>query len=379
MDGSPRPSRDPAVTEFDVHGLLTLRLRSAPAHIVAALTQEIGAPVERPPRRADIVIAFVDHLPPEGELRLLGLEQAGFDDSHFYLFDGRGHRARMDLSRLGEDGFEITCERAIAAVPLLTSILGLYLLQRRHVMLHASSFVFRGKGVLVAGWQKGGKTEMLLPFMAAGADYVADEWTVVGGDPPGLHGISVVARIWDWQLRQMPDFAARLADRQPARFRLWRWFRRGYGMVPGLARLRGRPFDVLRRLSREGGTAWQGIDRIPPRVVFGEHVWTGRAPLDRIFLPMLAAGPGTRVVPVEPERVARRMVHSLAFERAALTAAYQQFRFAFPDRANSLIETAGEVECRLLESAFRGIPAHEVRHPYPMPLATLYEAAAPFC
>ena len=45
------------------------------------------------------------------------------------------------------------------------------------MLLHAASFVHRGHGVLVTGWQKGGKTETLLPFTPPPARLVADEWT----------------------------------------------------------------------------------------------------------------------------------------------------------------------------------------------------------
>jgi hypothetical protein len=73
------------------------------------------------------------------------------------------------------------------------------------------------------------------------------------------------------------------------------------------------------------------------------------------------------------------MVSSQAFERAALTTAYQEFRYAFPDRVNPLLETARERELLLLTRALADVPAHEVRHPYPVRLHDLYAAVAPHC
>ena len=162
------------------------------------------------------MVRFVDRVPPTGYLRLLGLHDAAFDEEHFYLLDPQRRRARVDLTRLGEP-CEILCEREIARIPLLIPILGLYLSAARHVLLHAASFVHRGRGVLVTGWQKGGKTETLLPFTAAGADYLADEWTVVGGAERGMYGLSAVARLWDWQLREVPEYWERITPAQRTR------------------------------------------------------------------------------------------------------------------------------------------------------------------
>ena len=369
---------DHDVTDHDVHGLVRVRLHGAPERVQEAVVHELGTPARAPEGRPDVTVRFTDDLPITGSLRLLGLQRAGFDDEHFYLLDARGRRARVDVDRLGGSD-EIVCERGIDRVPLLIPILGLHLLRRDHVLLHAASFVFRGRGVLVTGWQKGGKTETLLPFMAAGAEYVSDEWTVVRGDPPGMYGCSGIARVWDWHLRQLPQYWARIEPQQRARLRAWRLYQRLYRAVPGLDGLRTRPVPVLRRLATDGAWRWQGVGPVDPTVLFGSHVWRGRAPLDRVILPVVGREGGTQVVPLGPGEVARRMVSSQAFERAALTTAYQEFRYAFPDRVNPLLETARERELLLLTRALADVPAHEVRHPYPVRLHDLYAAVAPHC
>ena len=76
---------------------------------------------------------------------------------------------------------------------------------------------------------------------------------------------------------------------------------------------------------------------------------------------------------------ARRMVSSLEFERAPLATAYQQFRFAFPDRVCAALDTVRERELELLVDALDDLPAYEIRHPYPVRLHELYDAADPFC
>ncbi|ADB73155.1 hypothetical protein Gobs01_02606 [Geodermatophilus obscurus DSM 43160] len=342
------------------------------------MTRELGPSDGAPSGEPDITVTFTDEPRPVGPLRLLGLRQAAFDDAHFYLLDGAGHRARLDFSRLG-DRCEVVCDRRISHIPLLIPIVGLRLLLKEHVLLHAASFVHHGTGVLVTGWQKGGKTETMLPFMAAGADFVADEWTIVGGREPTLSGVSGVARLWDWHLRQFPQYWPLIRPRARARLRLWRLYRRLYGLAPGLDRLPGRPGRGLRRLSMDGGTDWQGVDQIDPAALFGDRVRRGHVSLDRVFLPVVGQEDRIEILPVAGAEVAKRMVSSLAFERAALTTAYLQFRFAFPDRTSPLIETAREREERVLGRTLADVPAFELRHPYPVALQDLYEAAAPYC
>jgi hypothetical protein len=102
------------------------------------------------------------------------------------------------------------------------------------------------------------------------------------------------------------------------------------------------------------------------------------------FLRMLglhdaAFRPSTTVVPTDAKTVAQRMVSSLEYERRALTTAYQQFRFAFPDRACAALETVREREPALLVDALHDLPAYELRHPYPVDLHDLYDAADPYC
>ena len=167
------------------------------------------------------------------------------------------------------------------------------------MLLHAASFVHRGHGVLVTGWQKGGKTETLLPFTAAGAHYVADEWTIVGGTGGGMYGLSAVARLWDWHLRQVPQYWERITPAQRARLRVWRGYRRLYRALPR--------HDHVQGLARAAAARDQHGRRRPV---------AGRRP--------------------DPARTAvRRVLDDLA--------------------------------------------AYELRHPYPVDLHVLYDAADPYC
>jgi hypothetical protein len=378
MSTSDRGRRGDArrVVDHVVHDLVTVRLLDPPREVVDSVEGELGSSRGAPSPEPDLCVSFTDRLARPPSLRLLDLGRAGYDENRFYIFDQAGHATRIDMDRLGE-ACTLVCERGVRSVPLLVPILGLRLLAKEHVLLHSAAFVYEGTGVLVAGWKKGGKTELLLPFMSHGADYLSDEWTIVSADGQ-LRGLSGVLHIWSWHLRQLPQFWACISRADRLRLRLLRLYQRVYRVVPDGLKGDGAVADVLERVSREGGVSAVGQVRVGPRTIFGDRVWNGAAQLDRVFLAGVTAD-GTQVTPLDPQEVARRMVSSLAYERTELLNAYNQYRFAFPERRSELIETAGQREARLLSEALDSVPAYEITHPYPARLHDLYAAAAPYC
>jgi hypothetical protein len=363
-----------SVVDHSIHGLATIRLVDAPQHVVKALVRTLGRSQGSAAAEPDIIITFVDKLTTKGRLRFLGLNEAVFDDDHFYVLDDLGYRVRIDFGRLGER-CELVCERGIKSIPLILPILGLRLLRKGHILLHSGSFVYAGKGILVAGWQKGGKTELSLPYLAAGAQYMSDEWTVVSGETGMVYGLTGIAQIWSWHFRYMPQFWARVSRVDRLRIqlmRLYQWlYRQFYRLLPKGFRERSLLLTYLYRFSLEGGFFVLGQVRSAPEALF--QVRREPAQLDHVFLATVGETK-TTVLPVEPQEIADRMVASQAFERRKLLIAYAQFRFAFPDRANRWLENAGEHERNVLAQALAGKPAYEVCHPYPMPLNELYEA-----
>ncbi len=364
------------VVDHVLHGLVTIRLIDPPESALRALRRVLGPSTGSAAAEPDITVTFVDRLPTVGTLRTIGLNDAAFDDAHFYRVDEFGHRTQIDFGALGEPG-EILCERGVSVIPLLVPILGLRLLAKGYVLLHSGAFVYEGVGVLVTGWEKGGKTETLLPFMAAGAHYLSDEWTIVSPDDGLLYGLSGMTQVWSWHLRQLPEFWARIpaADRQ--RIRAMRLYQRMYRALPESVRGGGIAAGWLHRLSLEGGYPLLGQSRVAPELIFRDHLWQGSAPLDRLFLATVASGP-TAVLPVEAAEIARRMAASLAYERRTLWIAYQQSLYAFPERRNMLLESASLRERELLLRLFAGRTAHEIRHSYPADLAEIYRMVRPY-
>jgi hypothetical protein len=284
---------------------------------------------------------------------------------------------RIDLGALGEP-CEVVCERAYASLSFLLPMIGLRLLRKGHVLLHSSSFVHDGKGCLVAGWQKGGKTEMLLAFMSKGAAFVSNEWTILSPKEGLMRGVGGILQVWDWHLRYVPQYMNRLPAFDRGRLRLFRLYQDVYNAIPTGSTPRGAARKALHQLSLEGGVSSLRQIRSPPERLFGDSLWNGPAPLDRVFLATVGTG-ATRVFSTDPREIANRMIASQRYERRELFALYDHFRFAFPEQANDVLEHAHEHELRLLLQAFSDRPAYEVAHPYPVPLEDLYGAAEPFC
>jgi hypothetical protein len=358
---------DGETIDYDLHGLAGVRVVGATSRDAAAVDRQLG-PIRAPLGRApDILVRFVDRLEVGRPVRLLGVDDAGFTGNAFLILRSRHKaraRARIPLERIGQD-CEIVCERGLPAVPLLVATLNLTVLARGGLPLHASAFVHEGRGVVVTGWSKGGKTEAVLAFMARGARFVGDEWIYVKPDGATVHGIPEPIRVWDSHLRQLPGLRRRVGRAHRARLAALR-------AAAGAARgRRGRRIAAL-----VGGQLH--VDIAPERL-FPPEAIALTASFDRLFLVGSWEEGHTAARPIDPAEVSARMAFSLQHERAPLTTAYEQFRFAFPDRRNPVLEAAPDSERALLERVVAGKVAYAVEHPYPADLERLFEVMRPLC
>jgi hypothetical protein len=238
------------IIEHSVHGLVTIKLINAPQRVSDALVQNIGPSHAPQPGVPDISITFVDTVMCRERVRFLGKNDKAFDDEEFYVLDDSGCAVRMPLDRLGQQ-CEVTCEPGIRVIPFLKQMLALRLLAKGYVLMHAASFVYSGKGVLVAGWEEGGKTETLLPFMAAGARYIAEENTVVSGTDGTLFGLARPVHLWGWHFRYLPQYWARVPVRDRNRIRVTQFYQ---GVSRAVAHVTSRtslPARLIRRFDHE--------------------------------------------------------------------------------------------------------------------------------
>jgi hypothetical protein len=362
--------RDGRPVDFDLHGHVGLRLLDARPSDVATVLRQLGplrSPLDRAP---DITVRFVDRIEDPEPVTFVGWPDAGFTTRGFYVLQGRGNvpgRARIPFQDIGK-GCHIECERALPAVPLLLAIVNLTALGNGILPLHASAFVHRGRGVLVTGWSKGGKTETLLALADAGASYIGDEWVYVTRDGE-LLGVPEPVRLWRWQLRQLPAVWQRLGTGDRARLRVADAVARLAARLAA-AQVPGMPTGLLRRaapvLQRQTGV------QVPPELLFGRDNVVLRGRLDRLLLVASHDSPETDVEPADGDEVTQRMLASLAQERGPFMAYYQQFRFAFPALSSSVVERVAELERELAAAYLSGVDAWWLRHPYPVQIAALH-------
>jgi hypothetical protein len=355
-------------SEFDLEGFVGLRLVDADDRDRARVVAQLGpiqAPLERQP---DITVRFVDQL-EHGPLTYVEWPESAFDSEAFYLLTGRDRidaKTKLPFEAIGRM-CEIVCERRLRAVPLLLAVINATALSKGLLPLHASAFVHEGRGILVTGWAKGGKTEMLLAFMGRGAQYIGDEWVYLTPDGR-MFGIPEPIRLWRWQLRQLPQMAARLPRGQ--RLRL--------GVVEGVASVGARLTPgggggIVGSVLRRSGPVLrrQANVQVPPTRLFGPDRIAREARMDTVVFVSSHAMSEIVVDDIDPDDLAQRMASSLARERHELLERYGQFRFAFPDRRSDLLEHASEIELTLLRNAFAGRRIAWVRHPYPVDIASL--------
>jgi hypothetical protein len=363
--------------EYDLHGIVGIRLLDATAADLAAVAAQLGpfeAPLSRSP---DIVLRFVDHLSVAEPLSLIGVDDAAFDDDVFVILRGKHRssvRVAIPFDTIGEQ-CEIECEHGAPAVPLLIAIINLSALGKGALPVHASAFRYAGKGVLVSGWSKGGKTETLLGFLANGAEYIGDEWIYLTDGGDRMCGIPEPIRVRDWHLDELPEYRRRLAPRQRLRLRALRYLANGIAVAAGGGGDAVMRKHLIRRLADL--VERQRYVHLRPREAFGARFGALEAPLDKVVFVASHASSAITTRPVSGKEVAARMAFSAQEERSNFMSYYRKFRFAFPDKNSPLIDAADDIEREQLSDAFENRECHEVLHPYPVSIPALFDAVRP--
>ncbi len=291
----------------------------------------------------------------------MGTTTAGFDDQ-IYVKDASG---RTWTSYSFATSPYVRMERALGSgkVPLLTQLLAVILRGRGITPIHASGFVWRGKGVLVMGWSKGGKTELVLPFMEHGATFVGDEWMYLVDRR--MFGLHEPIRIWDWHLKDLHDLRARLPASSRRRLRalergekIVRWF----GTLPVGAESGARRIgDLVNR---------QRFVQLPPDVLWGERT-TQDVEVDHIVLVVSRPSEAVEVQRIDASRIAEHMAYSNIEEMRPLTLLSDQMRFVNPDFTD-FAKHDPAAETRRLQDALAGVEATVLTHPYPAPTLDLF-------
>lgn len=367
---------EPGVTDFDLRGHVGVRVIDGRPSDVSVVERQLGPLRNALGREPDVTIRFVDRLPASGPLRYLGLDEYGFSDDAFLVLRSRFKlpaRVAVPLDRVGGP-CEIVCERGIHAVPLLLPIVNLTALANGAVPIHGSAFVHDGRGILVAGWAKGGKTETLLAFVERGARYVADEWVYLTAEGT-MFGVPEPIRFWSWHLDQVPVLRSRVPAAARGRVALTALTADALDRAAALGR---GPAAARLTVSRLGPLVRRRASvQVPPSRAFGCGELVERARIDHVVLAVSHGEQGYRAEPLDGAAIARRMSASVRFEWHDMLGAYQAFRFAFPDRRNALLDTLEDCHTDALVRVLESVPGSLLTHPYPPRISRLFDALAP--
>jgi hypothetical protein len=370
-----------ATYDFDLHGTVSIRLINAGPSDLAAVKRQLGPIQSVLTREPDIVIRFVDHMQLSSSVRYIGVEDAGFTEDAFLILRGKYQtsiKVQIPFDQIGSRQCEIVCESGVPAVPLLIAIINLTALSKGVLPLHASALLYNGKGVLITGWSKGGKTETLLAFAANGATYVGDEWIYLSPDGERMYGIPEPTRVWYWHLQEMPRYKAMVNRKDLRRLQALHLF------AKILKRLEFSPLkrraNYLQALKRLTALVQRQLYvQLPPEKLFGQKAEKTDVSPEKIFFLVSHDQPDVTVQPIDSQELAERMVFSLQEERIELLSYYFKYRFAFPECSNPLIDQAEEIQRRLMLRAFANKEAYAIYHPYPFSIPSLFDIIRPYC
>lgn len=362
-----------------LHGRLRLRLTAATPAERRLISRELDLAESPPSSNVDLHLRFADRVGDANE-QLIGHDDIAFTPDSFVVIRSK-HRARVQvpLDHLGGE-CELVYQHGGTRLPLLLPIVNLTAMTRGLLPLHAAAVRYGGKGALVTGWARGGKTTSLLGFMADGADYISDDWTYVDVARHTMFGLPKPLQVSDRQLAEQPGYLARVGSRQRWQMRSARLAQQ---VIEGMAAHRwGRkavPATVLQHLV-PALQRRRSVD-VAPRRLFDLEADSlrGEEPrLDAIFFTMSHRHPEVRVAPVAAGELVERIALMLEQEYAEVMAVYRKFRFAYPDRRSPVLDDLSIHLREQLARLMTNMPAYLVHHPYPVCARTLCAALKPW-
>jgi hypothetical protein len=370
-------SKHPGRVDFDIHGVVRIRLIDPSPSDISAAYKLLGCPSRLPLTAPDITVRFVENLPVRGT-RFLGNGQHAFTDDGFFLTQEgtRCVKARIPFDRIGGPS-EIICKSRLGSVPLLIPMVSLTALKRECVPVHASAVVHNGVGLLMAGWAHCGKTAALLGFAGKGAEYVGEEWVLLNANGQRMQGLVRPLELSHRHVASLPHVRSAVNLMNRCAFH-------GIGALDGLQKMisgeRTQGSLVFRSLQRASAAIEDQLrPTVAPSAIFRDRIRSASAPVDKIFLFVSHEDHRIEVEPIDPFEMAGRLASLVQHELMTLLRHYAAYRFAFPNERNEFIENTAEYSLEMLARALNGKETYIVRLPYPHVFSELYKTIQPFC
>jgi hypothetical protein len=357
--------------DFDVRGLIGVRLLDGSESDVASVRRQLGSSTGALGRIPDVVIRFVEQLPLQGAT-LVASRGSAFTEEGFLIVQEpkSGLKAQIPLWELGGP-CEIVCESGVRSVPLLMDAVKLASLKKGLVPLPAAAFEHEGVGVLVAGGPRSGKTTSMLAFARHGGLFVADDLAFVRSDGREMFGLDTAVTVAASQLAELPGAGAALSPRERGRLGL-------YQRLDSVRRWAAEdaPEGSLRaRLSERvaGPLSEKLLLDCRPAALFGEAVVPSSEPR-QVFLTLGHDAPDIRVKGVTSEELVDRVANLLQADDLPLLSRHLDYRMAALGQPHAFIDGAHELRRSLLERAFAGKEAFVIRRPPGVHLEALFRA-----
>lgn len=343
---NPLPSPQAPSTFWTWPGGATLE---APAACGAALAVALGMHAA-PSQRADVRVCSTADRPPRAWRTAGGFEVAPDGDD---VWIARRDRLRVTGVRTAlldpAAPVQLDFDTAMPPRALLRPWLHWRALERGLAPVHATAFVWRGAGIIVAGESGAGKTAILLAALALGAQLVASEWPLLAGEPGAtVYGDGEPLRIRAWHLHAVPEIAPQLTAGERRRLQRHARWAAYAGSLPGLGALG----------TRLGRRAFKDV--APER--FASR--TTSCTLRHVLLVRKGDAPGAPSQAVSPAGAALRLAEWARHDDAALLAVAAacgittpRFEALFERRRAVLTQALAHADCRTLEVPRRGLAA----------------------
>jgi len=340
---------------LNIHNLVAIRIENASSEAKRLIQCEFGRFRMETLDRPDAHITFVDRINIAGRLVFVG-SSAAYDKERFYLHDHAGSLVAFPYETLGNSVGYVECEKDLDLDlfhwGVMRPIIMFNLLSRDSALVHSSSLFHRGIGVLLPAWGFAGKTNLLLRFLKDGAEYISDDWTIVTKDGLML-SFPTSINVLGYNLAEFPelsaygDWNARVRNFLYKRLATSFWWLQRSGVKFGKweKRIKSEIWNLNKKI------------RIPYERMFPKGHVRDKCPIDQVFMLAPSNIDRIRIEDTKPENVARKMAYCLLYERDIVADHYNMFRFAFPERRNSLVEDK-EIEERIMYEAFRKAELH---------------------
>ncbi|MFX0195626.1 MAG: hypothetical protein ACFFCW_05835 [Candidatus Hodarchaeota archaeon] len=323
---------------FNIHGII-LDVQNGSKQLRNYLRKELEFFLNEEKKEPDIRIDFISRLALPSKLKSIG-NLAEYGNNKFFI-RLQASRVLFPFYNIGKK-MEIKSEVSIPLNRVLESIIepAVYfkLLTKNFAFIHSSAVFFRKIGIIFPAWTYAGKTELLFEFMKKGAHFMSDDWTFVS-DSGNIFAYPRPIWIYSRNFRYFTEILGKLSSKS---------------FVP-----KRKKFSLRSSIS-----SLEGAHRISFYDAFPSAPTQMKCNLSIIVHLLRYKGKGISIVREDPDVIVERIISMTKYARMSyFLPFYALYKFAFPKKRNPIIESAEEVERKILQKAFRKKPVYSLKIP----------------